>query len=246
MSMSQADFREAVLKTAGEAWWAEPCALKDWLEQGPEPQGARVFALEHTVFAAHFPQWFGNLVANCPDLAARRYMIENMYVEEVEDPTIHDNHLESMIKFGIGLGLSRDEIVSYSPSITMVMATHYWDNAARTKHWLEGFAAVGGLELTNSGELAARYGGTPINSRVHWAKLRLGEEHLTHWEAGEAADQGAGGHGDETIRILVEYARSEDLQQRALAALRESLEVFRYQYDTIGRMAFAASGRQAP
>lgn len=238
---SRADFREAVLKETGAAWWEQPCALRDWLATGVTRDGARIFALEHTVFAQHFPRWFGNIVANCPHLDARRYLISNMYVEEVEDPTIHDTHVESMVQFGVGLGLSREQVLSYKPSITMVMALHYWDNVSRTPHWLEGFAAIGGLELANSAELAHRYGAVPINSRAHWQKLGLGAEHLTHWEAGEAADQEEGGHGDETIRILVDYADSAECQQRVLAALHESLEVFRYQYNLIGEMAFAAA-----
>jgi len=55
----------------------------------------------------------------------------------------------------------------------MRMAVHYWDNISRTKPWLEGFAAVGALELTNHGELAARYGQKPLNSRYNWEPLGL-------------------------------------------------------------------------
>lgn len=46
-------------------------------------------------------------------------MISNMYVEEVKDPTIDDTHYESMVKFGEGLGLRRDEILDYVPSVPM-------------------------------------------------------------------------------------------------------------------------------
>ncbi len=85
----------------------------------------------------------------------------------------------------------------------MRMAVHYWDNISRTKPWLEGFAAVGALELTNHGELAARYGQKPLNSRYNWEPLGLGKEWLTHWEAADAADPDEGGHAEETIRIIV-------------------------------------------
>jgi hypothetical protein len=121
------------------------------------------------------------------------------------------------------------------------MALHYWDNVSRTRSWLEGFAAVGGLEITNHGELAQRYHQVPINSREHWAKLPLGGESLTHWEAGEAADQHEGGHGDETVNILVEWARTEAEQRAVIASLRESTRVFWYQYDLLGQRALAAA-----
>ena len=64
-------------------------------------EGAKVWLLEHAVFADHFPRWFGNVVARCPHIEARRYMIENMYVEEVEDPTVKEGHYETQSKWGL-------------------------------------------------------------------------------------------------------------------------------------------------
>ncbi|MEE9290406.1 MAG: hypothetical protein V3U99_05270, partial [Alphaproteobacteria bacterium] len=68
--------------------WKNPHALQVWVENYMDRAGAAVFALEHCVFADHFPRWFGSIIGNCPHLGARQYMIDNMYVEEVEDPTI--------------------------------------------------------------------------------------------------------------------------------------------------------------
>ena len=81
----------------------------------------------------------------------------------------------------------------------MRMGIHYWDNISRTRPWLEGFAAVGSLELTNHGELASRYGEIALNSRRKWEPLGLDSKYLVHWEAADAADPGESGHADETV-----------------------------------------------
>ncbi|HWP56740.1 MAG TPA: iron-containing redox enzyme family protein [Candidatus Acidoferrales bacterium] len=233
--------KEDVLKTVAEAWWERSPRIIEFVNHHLTIEGARVFAPEHTYFAAHFPRWFGNVIGNCPVLEARAYMIGNMYVEEVDDPTIHDTHHGSMVTFAEGLGLARAEVLNHTPSIPMLMGVHYWDNISRTRPWLEGFAAIGALELTNHGELAARYGEIPLNSRKKWERLGLDPKYLVHWEAADVADPGEGGHADETVRIIVKYATTPERARAALEAVSESINVFRFIYDQIAERAIAAS-----
>ncbi len=233
--------KDDVLKAVANSWWEKSPRMMEFVNHHLSVEGARIFAPEHTYFAAHFPRWFGNVIANCPHLEPRRDMIGNIYVEEVDDPTIHDTHHGSMVTFGEGLGLSRQEILNHLPSIPMRMGIHYWDNISRTRPWLEGFAAVGALELTNHGELAARYGEKPLNARKKWEPLGLDPKYLTHWEAADAADPDEGGHADETVRIIVQYAKNDEEARAALSMVTESIETFRYIYDLIGDRAIAAS-----
>jgi pyrroloquinoline quinone (PQQ) biosynthesis protein C len=233
--------REDVLRAVAKAWWEKSPKMMQFVNHHLSIDGSRIFTPEHTYFAAHFPRWFGNVIANCPHLEPRRYMIGNIYLEEVDDPTIHDTHYGSMITFGEGLGLSRQEILNYTPSIPMRMGVHYWDNISRTRPWLEGFAAVGALELTNHGELAARYRQKPLNARKNWEPLGLDPKFLVHWEAADAADPGEGGHADETVRIIVKHAKTDEEARTVLGAVSESINVFRYIYDQIGDRAIAAS-----
>lgn len=235
--------RETILQAVAGAWWEKSPRMMEFVNRHLNREGAKIFAKEHTFFAAHFPRWFGNIIGNCPHLEVRRYMISNMYVEEVKDPTIDDTHYESMVKFGEGLGLRRDEILNYVPSVPMQMAVHYWENMSRTRPWLEGFAAIGGLELTNHGELAARYGQSPLNSLKNWAPLGLERKSLTHWEAADAADPHEEGHSEETVRILVQHVKGKEEADAVLASLTQSITVFRYVYDLIGDQAIAARHR---
>jgi len=233
--------REQVLETVGNVWWGKGNKLVEFIRHHLTREGAKIFALEHCAFAARFPQWFGNIIGNCPFIEVRRYMIENMFVEEVQDPTIKDGHYESLVKFGIGLGLSREEVVHYEPSITMQMALSYWDHISRTRPWVEALAGIGGLEISNHGEIALRYGERPIVFGDVWAPLKLPPEAMTHWAAAEVADPHEGGHGEETVRIICEYARTPEQERGVLATLKQSLSVFRFQYDQIGLAAIEAS-----
>jgi pyrroloquinoline quinone (PQQ) biosynthesis protein C len=233
--------KEDVFKAIAGAWWEQSPKIVDFVNHHLSIEGARIFTPEHTYFAAHFPRWFGNVIANCPYIEPRSYMIGNIYVEEVDDPTIHDTHHGSMVTFGEGLGLSREEVLNHVPSIPMRLGIHYWDNLSRTRPWLEGFAAIGALELTNHGDLAARYGEKPLNSRKKWEPLGLQSKYLVHWEAADAADPDEGGHADETIRLLVKYAKTEEEGRAVLEMVSESISSFRYIYDQIAERAIAAS-----
>jgi len=232
--------KENILQAVAESWWERKPKIIEFVNQHLSIAGARIFTPDHTYFAAHFPRWFGNVIGNCSELEPRAYMIGNMYVEEVDDPTIHDTHHGSMVTFGEGLGMTREEVLSHVPSIPMRMGIHYWDNVSRTRPWLEGFTAVGALELTNHGELAARYGEVALNARKKWASLGLEPKYLVHWEAADAADPGEGGHADETVRIIAKYAKTDEDCRRVIEIARESIDVFRFIYDDIAERAIAA------
>ena len=78
---------------------------------------------------------------------------------------------------------------------------------------------------------------------IHHHLNREGAKIFTkeHCAFAEAADPDEGGHGEETIRILCEYAKTVEQERAVLATLRQSLSVFRYQYDQIGKAAIGVS-----
>ncbi|HEV8021863.1 MAG TPA: iron-containing redox enzyme family protein [Candidatus Lustribacter sp.] len=234
-------YKEYIRTLVGETYWASPPALYLFQREYMTREGALLFALEHCQFTDKFPRWFGNIVANCPFIDARAYMIENMFVEEVKDPTIEVGHNESMWVFARALGADEQQIRNYVPLIVTTMALHYFDNVSRTKPWLEAFAAIGVFELLTNAPLAARYGQIPGNSSKPWAKLGLDRSAMSHWSAAEHADHGVGddgpGHGEDALALLARYAVTEEEQERAAEALRESILVHKHQYDEIGRRA---------
>lgn len=72
-------------------------------------------------------------------------MIENMYVEEVVDPTVKTPPYESPARFGLASGLTRKNVAEDEPLPATIMAINCWDNVGKTKSWLEACAAICGI-----------------------------------------------------------------------------------------------------
>ena len=238
---SRDDFEERMALTIWENRWKNHTAYETFIQHHMCIEGAKVYALEHSVFANHFPRWFGTMVANCPSLSARAYMIENMYVEEVTDPEVENGHYDSLVDFGVALGLDRDFIYNYKGRIYTKLVLAYWERATRAWPWLEAFAAVAGLEAAR-GPQVLKHGNCLPNNRAVFRQLGLPEEALAHWSAAEAADYSSGGHGDMTLKILSEHAESAEQQERILDVLTETMQIRSFHSDHIGRDALKAAG----
>ncbi|MFM2130444.1 MAG: hypothetical protein RL477_1990 [Pseudomonadota bacterium] len=234
-------FEDHMARVIWEHRWSRESAYETFTKNHMCRPGARVYAMEHCVFAANFPRWFGSVVANCPHIDARAYMIENMFVEEVNDPTISRGHYESLVDFAEALGPSREEINAYKGKIYTRLAIAYWDRATRAWPWMEGFAAVAGLEAAR-GPAVLKLGKARPNSRAIFKSLGLPDSAMSHWQAAEVADYGTEGHGDMTLKILSRYAKTEAEQARILEVLAETMDVRWYHFDCIGRDALRASG----
>ncbi len=246
MARSGDQFREAVLDLLQELRWDSPTILEDYLRNHLTREGALVYGLEHCVFAANFPRWLANITGNCPHLEVRKYLIENMYVEEVKDPTIPTGHYESLVDFAEELGADRDFILGYEGAPVTKMRIAYCEWVSRTKPWLESFAAIAGNEVARGKAMIERVGERARTSRRTFESLGLSEKALAHWDSAEAADGGEGGHGDAPLDFLETYAVTQDQQDACLAAMRERQEVNRIWSDQVGAWAFEASGLAAP
>ena len=104
---SREDFEARMAQVIWDNRWKKESAYEVFTKSHMCVEGARVYALEHCVFAANFPRWLSNITGNCPHLEVRKYLIENTFVEEVRDPTIVTGHYESLVDFAVELGADR-------------------------------------------------------------------------------------------------------------------------------------------
>ena len=172
---SPEQFEDQMARLIWETRWKEHNSFDVWLQNHMCREGAAVFALEHTVFADEFPRWFGNIIGNCPELDVRQYMIENMYVEEVTDPTIDTGHYESMVDFSVALGFERSYVYVYKGRTYTKMALAYWDRASRVWPWLEAFRGgrrTGGGAWARRGETWQHRFPEPEGVGASWAAGR--------------------------------------------------------------------------
>lgn len=239
--MARESFETKMARVIWENRWQKFSSFDDWIDHHFCAEGAAIFAREHCVFARYFPRWFGAIISNCPEMEARQYMIENMYVEEVKDPAISTGHYESMVNFAVALGLNRKFINGYEGATYTRMALAYWDRASRAWPWLDAFAAVAGLEGAR-GPLVKKMGRTRPMDKSVWARLGLKDKAMEHWDAAEEADLPEGGHGDMTLKILAKFSDTPQKRARVLDVLEESMQVRWAHFDAIGRDAIAVSG----
>ena len=136
MARTPEQFQKAILDQLEKFRWGTPTIHEMYNKSHLSREGARVYALEHCVFAANFPRWLANIAGNCPHLDVRKYLIENMYVEEVKDPTIPVGHYESLVDFAVALGVDRQFIYGYSGAPITKMRITYCDWVSRHKPWL--------------------------------------------------------------------------------------------------------------
>lgn len=240
------EFETAILDLLQEYRWGRPTYLEEYRRNHVSREGALVYAMEHSVFAANFPRWLANIAGNCPHLEVRKYLIENMYVEEVKDPTIPSNHYESLVDFAVAVGGDREFIYQYKGAPITIMRVSYCDWVSRTKPWLEAFAAIAGNEVARGIQMVKRLGDRVKSSRETWSKLGLPDEAMAHWDAAEVADSGEGGHGDAPLHFLKKYADTREKQDACLEAMRERQLVNNIWSDQVGVWAFEASGIDPP
>ncbi|MCZ6742121.1 MAG: iron-containing redox enzyme family protein [Alphaproteobacteria bacterium] len=239
-------FEEAMLDLLQEARYRTPSYLEEFNRNHLCREGAWVYALEHCVFGANFPRWLANIAGNCPVLEVRKYLIENLYVEEVNDPTITIGHHESLVDFAVALGIDRDYVMNYTGAPITKIRAEYFEHVSRTKPWLVAFAAVCSGEMTRGTKMFKRVGERATTSRSMWAPLNLSDTDLAHWDAAEVADCGEDGHGDMPYELLKKYATTQKQQDACLAAMREFQAMTRIWADQVGVWAFEAAGLEPP
>lgn len=239
-------FKDEILDLFADLRWKTPTLWEEFRANNLTREGARVYALEHCVFAANFPRWLANITGNCPHLEVRQYLIENMFVEEVRDPTIVTGHYESLVDFTVALGVDRSFVYNYNGAPVTQMRIAYCDWVSRTKPWLESFASIAGNEAARGKEMIAKVGEVARTSRNMWEALGLSDKELAHWDAADEADSAEGGHGDAPLEVLMKFADTDDKQNACLQAIRDRQLVNRVWFDQIGVWAYEASGLTPP
>jgi len=233
MKRSTEEFKNEVLATIA-SYSKEPDLREKCEAQGLTLEGGKYLVLERNWFNRNWPRWLGSVVANCPHKDVNQYLISNMYEEGVVDPRVGTDHNELLMRLGEAIGLTRNQINDYQASPTTVAATSYWDHTARTRPWLEAFAALVCIEIrTSQRAMGAHYKAKPVKSGDAWAKLGLPAKALETFTNHEAADED---HGYEAIALLLKHTDTEEKQEKVLHTIRESLTVERLFKDNMGKM----------
>jgi pyrroloquinoline quinone (PQQ) biosynthesis protein C len=195
--------------------------------------GGRVFVSQFSHFTRNFPRWLAAVASNCPVPDARKFLVANMYEEEV-GPGGQGSHYDLLLRQGEALGLSRQEVESTAALPSTAVAIDALDSICRGRSWLEGLAATTGLECINHPAVRAESGVMIINDVRAWQHLGLNAQQLRSRTVHTEEDEK---HVESGLKILAEQAASEESAAKAVAAAREALLAFRLLMEGIGRAA---------
>ena len=188
----------------------------------------RVYLKQFAFLARDFPRWLANVTANCPVLAVRQQLIQNMWDEDVKDSQFGDCHYNFLLRFGRAVGLRDEEIHNAEPFPTTFAAITSWDHISRTRSWVEGLAMVGGLELINTEEIRGRIKLPRVKQA--YAKLGLEPEDYLFNALHEVKDEE---HGSLNLSVVEQFAQTDELRNKCKTAARDAAMLFSLLLDGI-------------
>jgi pyrroloquinoline quinone (PQQ) biosynthesis protein C len=153
--------------------------------------GAALYCQQHGIFTRHSRRTWAYVVAQCPEVEVRRFIVrENLYEEEGSEETSHYNKL---VRMANALGLSDAEMHDAKPLPSTRAALLMWEALTKDRHWLIGAAAKGAIEMrTPSGAEGQRW----------MEKLGLTREQCDFWLLHQDADTI---HGPGAVGLVLEY-----------------------------------------
>ncbi|MGH7773568.1 MAG: TenA family transcriptional regulator [Candidatus Binatia bacterium] len=196
-------------------------------------EGGRVFVQQFSHFTRRFPRWLAAVAANCPEHDVRKFLAGNIYEEEIGESG-QGSHYELLVRQGMALGLTREEIDRAEPLSSTLLAINAIENVCRNHSWLEGLAATTGLECVNHPAVRRKGGTIIINDVRAWQHLGLSDHQLRSRTVHMEGDEG---HAEEGLRMLAQYAPTNELQEKAVSAASCAILAFRTLVEGIGREA---------
>jgi pyrroloquinoline quinone (PQQ) biosynthesis protein C len=186
-------------------------------------EAARVLIEQWSSFTRHSRQCWAFVVGNCPHVQVRKFIVtENLYEEEAMEG---HSHFEILIRMGIALGLTREQIEFAQPLPSTIVALRAWETLTKNRTWYEGLAAKSVLERTNN----PNCGNFSHYQAEHWMRqLNLSKEDAEFWWMHDSVDQI---HGDGSLNLLEKYLKTDEEKQAALRAAEESMMALQIYFD---------------
>jgi pyrroloquinoline quinone (PQQ) biosynthesis protein C len=197
-------------------------------------RGAAMYVLQHGIFTRHSRRCWAYVVANCPEVEVRRFIVrENLYEEEGIEAK---SHYLKLVKLGLALGLTVDEIENAVPAPGTRAAMLIWETLTKDRHWLIGAAAKAALEMMSLPECGSLPG---TQAMLYRTKLGLSlddvEFHVIHDEVDKV-------HGGGAIDLIAKYlpAYPQVSVDDVLGGLDDSMFAFNLFHGAIAELSEAA------
>ena len=171
-------------------------------------------------------RFFGVRYQKCPVPELRRMLIENMIEEEGEDMIgrTHPSHAELWVRFGEGLGIARDDMLTYEPLPGIRAALEMYVSLVQQSHWT---VAIGtGLVFEGGGPKRMKEECEALERYYSWIPPRA----LDFFRVHEYHDEG---HGDFCVAVIRKHCMEEHLQDEMREAVKNRADIMWLQNETI-------------
>ncbi len=203
----------------GHPLWKEIAAGK------VSKEGLKIFAQQFFLQVREFPRAVSAMHANCPYADARVELAESLYEEETGQISgCGLPHPELFIKFGEAVGLKREEMLEAEALPGTAALIHWFETSTKNRSFLEGAAAI---NLAAEGQVPGAFANFARSLEEHYG---LATEAVAFWDIHEEADKD---HSDVGDHIVVRYAVTDEWQDRARAAVTQSLAMWWQFFDGI-------------
>jgi len=171
-------------------------------------------------------RFFGVRYQKCPVPELRRALLENMVEEEGEDlfGGKYPSHAELWTRFTEGLGVPRQELLSYQPLPGIRAALEMYVQIVQQSHW----SVAIGTGLVFEGEGPKRMGEEreALERYYPW----IPSPALEFFRAHEYHDEG---HGNFCVDVIREYCMEEHLQNEMREAVKNRTDIMWLQNESI-------------
>ena len=181
------------------------------------------YVYEHQHFLRQWVRSCGFLLARTDEPDVVRYELDNLTTEFAGTGPEHPSHYELLLRMGESLGANREAVLATPPLESTAVGIREWDRICRELPWVEGVAAMHGLELIAHRDLV-REGAT-----VHYfdpailASAEIPPAAVAFLREGYEADVG---HSEAALVLVDRNATTEATRRNVQATFLRSIDLF--------------------
>ncbi len=200
-----------------------------WLKiaEGKLPRPAmHIFAAQFFLQVREFPRAVSALHSRCPHAGERIKLAESLYEEETGLISGSAPHPELFIKFGLALGMKREEMIEAQPLASTAALIDWFELSTRDRSFSEG---IGAINVAAEGQVVGNFGPFARALEHHYG---LNRDDVSFFDVHELADRD---HSDVGDNILSTMALGESDRVRIRNAAHRSLDLWWQFFDGIER-----------
>lgn len=185
-----------------------------------------VFAAQFFLQVREFPRALSAMHSRCTNMAERVKLAESLYEEETGLISGSAPHPELFIRFGLGLGMKREELTEARPLPSTAALIDWFELSTKDRSFAEG---IGAINVAAEGQVPGNFASFARGLEQHYGLTR---EQVSFFDVHEIADKD---HSDVGDNILSHLPLGEDQKLRVRQAVERSLDMWWQFFDGIER-----------